>query len=263
MSKSRVNARIVRQEQLATDVFSMEIKAPEIASEAVSGQFLDIYMDSKANMLPRPISICDIDPVAGTLRMVYRVVGEGTKEFSTLTSDHSVTVIGPLGNGFPIEEAKSLGKAMVIGGGIGIPPMYNTAKRLAEAGVDVIAVLGYRDEEFLLNEFNSIPNCKVVIASDTGFMGTKGTVIDAIKAEGVSAPILFSCGPKPMLRALKAYGEETNTKTYVSMEERMACGVGACLGCVCQSTDIDDHSKVKNKRVCKDGPVFDAKEVEL
>ena len=136
--------------------------------------------------------------------------------------------------------------------------MLETAKQLKG---EPVLVMGYRDELFLTDEMKKAG--ELVIATEDGSAGTKGNVLDAIRENDLKADMIFACGPKPMLRALKAYGLENNIPCYVSMEERMACGVGACLGCVCQSTEVDDHSQVKNKRVCKDGPVFLSTEVEL
>ena len=151
-----------------------------------------------------------------------------------------------------------IGLPVFIGGGIGVPPMLETAKQLKG---EPVLVMGYRDELFLTDEMKKAG--ELVIATEDGSAGTKGNVLDAIRENDLKADMIFACGPKPMLRALKAYGLANNIPCYVSMEERMACGVGACLGCVCQSTEVDDHSQVKNKRVCKDGPVFLSTEVEL
>ena len=137
--------------------------------------------------------------------------------------------------------------------------MLELAKRLQ---ADKEIVLGYRSKDtFLDDELKVYGN--VTIATDDGSLGTHGTVIDAIKACNVTGDVIYACGPTPMLRAIKAYAEENNIEAYVSLEEKMACGVGACLACVCKTTAVDDHSKVNNARVCKDGPVFNAKEVEL
>ena len=199
----------------------------------------------------------EINQEKGTLRLVYRVVGKGTEMFAALKAGDSVEVLGPLGNGFPMEEAEGK-RVFLIGGGIGVPPMLETAKQLKG---EPVLVMGYRDELFLTDEMKKAG--ELVIATEDGSAGTKGNVLDAIRENDLKADMIFACGPKPMLRALKAYGLENNIPCYVSMEERMACGVGACLGCVCQSTEVDDHSQVKNKRVCKDGPVFLSTEVEL
>ena len=149
-------------------------------------------------------------------------------------------------------------KAFLIGGGIGIPPMLELSRELK--GEKQI-ILGYRDELFLNEELAK--NGTVYLATEDGSAGTKGNVLDAICAEGLSADVIYACGPTPMLRALKAYAEEKGIECWLSLEERMACGVGACLGCVCKSKEVDSHSHVHNKRVCKDGPVFLSTEVEL
>lgn len=249
-----MRANIIRQEMIGTDIFSMIIEAKDIAVQAKPGQFVDLYSSDGSKLLPRPISLCEIDKEAGTLRLVYRVAGKGTLEFSKLTSEHSIDVLGPLGNGFNLED----GKAILIGGGIGIPPMLQLAKEL---NCEKSIVLGYRDEEFLVSEFK--PYGEVYMSSDNGAFGVKGTVMDAIKEYGIEGTHIYACGPTPMLRAIQQYALENGIRAQLSLEERMACGVGACLACVCKSKEIDDHSKVHNKRVCKDGPVFYAEEVEL
>ncbi len=254
MSKIKMTADIIRQEMIATDIYSMIIHAEEIAVQAKPGQFVDLYSADGSRLLPRPISLCEIDREAGNLRLVYRIAGKGTTEFSRLTSEHTVDILGPLGNGFNMES----GKAVIIGGGIGIPPMLQLAKEL---DCEKTIVLGYRDEEFLSSEFK--PYGEVYMSSDSGNIGVKGTVMDAIKEYGIEGTHIYACGPTPMLRAIREYALEKGIRAQLSLEEKMACGVGACLACVCKSKDIDTHSMVKNKRVCKDGPVFYAEEVEL
>lgn len=239
------------------DIYSLWLKTDKIAAQARPGQFVSVYCNDGGHLLPRPISLCEINQEKGTLRLVYRVVGKGTEMFAALKAGDSVEVLGPLGNGFPMEEAEGK-RVFLIGGGIGVPPMLETAKQLKG---EPVLVMGYRDELFLTDEMKKAG--ELVIATEDGSAGTKGNVLDAIRENDLEADMIFACGPKPMLRALKAYGLENNIPCYVSMEERMACGVGACLGCVCQSTEVDDHSQVKNKRVCKDGPVFLSTEVEL
>lgn len=255
MSKKQVMAEIIRHTSLSDGIFDMTLKAEEIAKEAKAGQFISVYLNNKSKILPRPISICGIDKEAGTLRIVYRTVGDGTKELSDYKEGEMVKILGPLGNGFTQKDKK----AILIGGGIGIPPMLELMKQL---DCDKTAVLGYRDSDmFLKDEFEAVGD--VVISTEDGSFGTKGNVIDAIKEQGVEGSIIYACGPTPMLRGIKAYAEEMGIEAQISMEERMACGIGACLACVCKSKDVDSHSHVNNKRVCKDGPVFDAREVEL
>ena len=248
---------VISQDCIAKDIYSLWLKTDKIAAQARPGQFVSVYCNDGGHLLPRPISLCEINQEKGTLRLVYRVVGKGTEMFAALKAGDSVEVLGPLGNGFPMEEAEGK-RVFLIGGGIGVPPMLETAKQLKG---EPVLVMGYRDELFLTEEMKKAG--ELVIATEDGSAGTKGNVLDAIRENDLKADMIFACGPKPMLRALKAYGLENNIPCYVSMEERMACGVGACLGCVCQSTEVDDHSQVKNKRVCKDGPVFLSTEVEL
>lgn len=254
MEKTKMTAKVVSQEQLTDDIFSMWIQAEEIAAAAKPGQFVSVYTKDASKLLPRPISLCEIDRAEGRLRIVYRVVGAGTGEFSAYQAGDDIEVMGPLGNGFTLKDKK----AFLIGGGIGIPPMLELAKKL---DCEKQMVLGYRDVLFLDKEFEAYGS--VYVATEDGSAGTKGNVIDAIRENGLTADVIYACGPTPMLRALKAYAQEKGIECWLSLEEKMACGIGACLACVCQSREVDGHSHVHNKRICKDGPVFSAQEVEL
>lgn len=256
MGKYKEMARVISQESIATDVYSMWIRTKDIAKEAVAGQFISVYCKDGSKLLPRPISICEVNEEKDALRIVYRVVGGGTAEMSTYTEGDSIDILGPLGNGFMQEEKK----AILIGGGIGIPPMLELAKEL-KGKCQVQIVAGYRDELFLTEELAE--NGELYIATEDGSTGTKGTVIDAIRDNHLKADIVYACGPTPMLKAVKQYAEEKEIKAQISLEEKMACGIGACLACVCKSKEKDHHSNVNNKRICKDGPVFWAEEVEL
>ena len=249
-------AVVLKQSQIGTGIFDLTIQTSEIAKHARAGQFVSLYCKDGTKLLPRPISLCEIDRENATLRLVYRVTGEGTgtDEFSKMKEGDTVRVLGPLGNGFELGTKK----AFIVGGGIGIPPMLQLAKELQ---CEKTVVLGYRDELFLLNDFQGL--CDVVVSTEDGSAGTKGNVIDAIKANALTADVIYACGPTPMLRGLKAFAEEHHMECYISMEERMACGIGACLACVCKSAGKDAHTNVDNKRICKEGPVFDAKEVVL
>ena len=260
--KYREYAKVLECVRIGNDIFSLKLAAEQIAAAAKPGQFVSVYANDSARLLPRPISVCEADACSGVLRLVFRIAGAGTREFSRLEEGERVMLVGPLGNGFPLERAEAK-RVFLIGGGIGIPPMLELAKRLTSAdgerAVDVKAVLGYRDERFLLEDFP----CETVVATEDGSFGTRGTVLDAIRAHGLTADVIYACGPIPMLRALKQYALESGTECWLSMEEKMACGIGACLSCVCRSTEIDEHSQVKNKRVCTEGPVFLSTEIEL
>ena len=249
--------KILKQDKIAGDIFSCWLASKQIAKEAVPGQFVSLYCADKSRLLPRPISICEIDKENGAIRLVYRIAGAGTSEFAKLGAGDTIDVLGPLGKGFPLEQANGK-KVFLIGGGIGIPPMLEVAKQLDG---EVTAIWGYRDETYLLDDLKA--RAKVIIATEDGSIGTKGNVIDAIADNNLTADVIFACGPTPMLKAIKEYALDNNIECYISMEERMACGIGACLACVCQSKDTDHHSNVNNKRICKDGPVFLATEVEL
>lgn len=247
-------ARVISQKQIGTGIYDLTLQTEEIAPAAKAGQFVSLYCKDGSRLLPRPISLCGIDRQNRTLRLVYRVAGKGTEEFSGLEEKDEVKILGPLGNGFELLEKK----AFLIGGGIGIPPMLQLAKEL---NCEKTAVLGYRDELFLLEDFKAV--CDTYIATEDGSAGTKGNVLDAIRENALSADVIYACGPTPMLRALRDYANEHNMECYISMEERMACGIGACLACVCKSKEKDGHTNVHNKRICKEGPVFNAKEVEF
>lgn len=258
MAKLKMKSTVIEKKMIADGICSMWLDAKEIAVQAKPGQFISVYSNDKSRVLPRPISICEIDREKGTLRIVYRVVGKGTEEFSKAEAGDSFEILGPLGNGFPIEEAKGK-KVLMIGGGIGVPPMLQTAKEIEG---EAIIVSGYRNQDlFLKEELESAGT--LFIATEDGSVGTKGNVVDAIRENQIEADMMFACGPKPMLRALKDYALEKGIPCWISMEEKMACGIGACLACVCQSKDVDSHSHVHNKRICKDGPVFLSTEVEL
>ena len=252
-------AIVVSQEQVADNIFSMWLQT-EASGAAKPGQFISMYTNDGTKLLPRPISICEIDKVNGRLRVVYRVTGEktGTKEFSALKAGDTVPVIGPLGNGFPLEKAEGK-KAFLMGGGIGVPPILELAKQL---NCEKQIVVGYRDKHtFLKEQFEA--NGSLYISTEDGSVGTKGNVMNAIAENGLSADIIYACGPTPMLRAIKNYAEENGIECYISLEERMACGIGACLAYTCKSKEKDHHTNVNNKRICKDGPVFLSTEVEI
>lgn len=253
--KFKEQAIIIRQEEISYGIYSMWLKTDKIAAYAKAGQFISVYCHDGSRMLPRPISICEIDKEDNSIRIVYRVAGKGTEEFSTLRTGRQVEIVGPLGNGFPQKDKK----AFLIGGGIGIPPMLQLAKDL---DCEKQIVLGYRDDElFLMDKFKK--HGSVYVATEDGSYGTEGNVLDAIRENGLEADIIYACGPTPMLRAIKQYAAEKNMECWISLEEKMACGIGACLACVCKSKEKDAHTNVNNKRICKEGPVFRAEEVEI
>lgn len=256
MEQKKKQVAIVRsQEKIAEGIFDMWIQT-DLAKTAHAGQFIGVYPKDKSTLLPRPISICQVDEEG--LRIVYRIAGKGTAEFSTYQKGDTITILGVLGNGFPVEQGVGK-KAVLLGGGIGIPPMLQLAKAL---GGQATVVAGYRNQDLFL-EKDLGENSTLVIATEDGSVGTKGNVLAAMKEQNIDADVIFACGPMPMLKAIKTYAEEKNIPAYVSLEERMACGVGACLGCVCKTKEVDHHSHVNNARICTDGPVFLASDLDL
>lgn len=260
--KKKVKTKVISQTEIADDVYDMWINT-DLAGIAKPGQFICVYPHNESTLLPRPISICEVDRKKNRMRIVYRVVGKGTKELSIYHTGRNIRILGNLGNGFPMDETE--GKSIfLMGGGIGNPPLLQLAKDLHKEGKakEITAIVGYRDHQLFLKE-DLEKYAKVYVATEDGSAGTKGNVMDAILANHLKADMIMSCGPMPMLRAIKQYAEQEGIKAYVSLEERMACGVGACLGCVCKTKEIDAHSHVHNARICTDGPVFDAEDVEI
>lgn len=247
------NAQIISQKEIAKDIFEMWIHVPEISCCAQPGQFISLYCRDKTKLLPRPFGICQTDEENGNIAIVYKIVGGGTKEFSTYSSEESVEIIGPLGKGFEKRE----GKGLLIGGGTGVPILVELAKRLDNP----LIVAGFRDEPFLVQELSA--EGELYISTEDGSQGTRGNVMNVLNENEFSPEYIYACGPHVMLRAIKEYASAKKIPAWFSLEEKMACGIGACLGCTCKTVDTDEVLQVKNKRVCKEGPVFFADEVEL
>ncbi len=263
--KKKISAEVIMQSSIAEGIMDLRLKT-DLSEDANPGQFIGIYPGNRATLLPRPISICGYNKEEKSLRIVYRIAGSGTAEFALYRPGDVVDILGVLGNGFPLDKAYGK-KVLIIGGGIGVPPLLGLAKELKEltgdkAVAEISMVMGYRNAEtFLADEFEKYG--KLYIATEDGSVGTKGNVIDACRENGVDADVIFSCGPMPMLRGVAGYAKEIGAKAYISLEERMACGVGACLGCICKTKNVDEHSHVNNARICTDGQVFDAEDLEL
>lgn len=239
--------------RLLTDtVFSMTIKSREISCEAVAGQFLHIKC-GEARILRRPISICGVND--DEINFVFEVKGAGTKWLSERNRGQKIDILGPLGNGFKIPE----GKSIVVGGGVGTPPMLFVAQT---AKNEVTAILGFRsaDRVILVDEFNKV--CKnVYITTDDGSIGIHGAVtkpLEELLKTGEYTTVI-SCGQLLMQKAVAGLCKKYNVQSLVSLEERMGCGVGACLVCACETVREDGTTEMS--RACIDGPVFDAENV--
>lgn len=238
-------AIILDNTKIARDVYRM-ILSTKLAPFVKCGQFVEVEVPGY--FLRRPISVCEVD--GDTITLVYKVVGQGTNVMHNMQQGEKISLFGPCGTGFPVEEED----VVLIGGGVGVPPLVETAKQYRQIHKNVIVVLGFNTKEdmILVDAFQQL-GCKVCIATMDGSFGTKGTVMDAIADNALSCDFVLSCGPLPMLKAIS----KSFTHGYISLEARMACGMGACMGCVVK--DIHGESL----RVCKDGPVFEIGKVVL
>lgn len=245
---------IIEQNQIVRGIFSMKLQCNEIAETAIPGQFVNLYCKEGEMLLPRPISICETDREKGILTLVYAVVGKGTESFSRLKKGDTIKVLGPLGNGFKIDESIKI--HILIGGGIGVPPLVELAKHLKG---EIYAFLGFAESPILVKELES-HGSKVFVATDDGSAGFKGNVIELVKNENITGDMIYSCGPRPMLKAVGKWAEDMGIRAQISMEERMACGIGVCVGCVCKIKKKEEEDW-QNRKVCTDGPVFWSEEV--
>lgn len=264
-SKAKQTAEVISQKKLAEGIYDLWLKT-ELAKEAGAGQFVGVYPKNSATLLPRPISICEVNEDQTALRLVYRIAGKGTSEFSTWKPGENVSILGILGNGYGVsrllKQHPEWQEIVLLGGGIGIPPMLQLAKELCEAGRKPVVFAGYRDSHLFLKE-DLEKYSTLYLATEDGSMGTKGNVLTALEEQKQTPSVMMACGPMMMLRAIKQEASKRNIPAYISLEEHMACGVGACLGCVCRTTKKDEHSKVNNARICTEGPVFLAQDVEI
>lgn len=252
--------KVLAHKELAPSIFELTLEGELVSEMNQPGQFVQIKTtEGTEPLLRRPISISSYNHNENQFTMIYRAEGKGTMLLSKRKQTEGVDILGPLGNGFPVEEAKAGETALLVGGGIGVPPLYQLSQMLVAKGVRVIHVLGFQTKEavFYEKEFSELG--ETYIATVDGSYGTKGfvtTVIDQLKNEFET---IFSCGPTPMLKALEA--GFSNKKLFLSLEERMGCGIGACFACVCHTAG--DPEGFSYKKVCSDGPVFRAGEVLL
>lgn len=254
------NMEIVSQVKITSNVYELVLQGDKLAIQASVGQFLHIKVSKGTDpLLRRPISIAKIDKEKGQLTVIYRAEGRGTSMLAVKKAGELISVFGPLGNGFSVNEINKNEVALLIGGGIGVPPLYELSLQLNKKGVNVIHVLGFagKNDVFYEEKFQQLG--ETYITTIDGSYGKKGTVIDLIKEKGLGFDVIYSCGPTPMLKAIEATFPDE--KGFLSLEERMGCGIGACFACVCHVKD--DPTKTAYKKICTDGPVFAIGEVVL
>lgn len=249
------NYRILDKKEIASDIFSFTISCPEVAAVSRAGQF--VHIRAEGYTLRRPISICEIDKDNGTIRIVFEVRGGGTNTLSELSVNDNIDMIAPLGNGFSVNETQSDKNVIVVGGGIGVPPMCG----LAACYDNVKAIIGFRSKDkVILEEDLKRIGADVIVCTDDGSYGFKGLVTIPLEEElkKKKTAAVYACGPIPMLKAVVGTAKKYGIPCEISLEERMACGVGACVGCACR---INRGGENLVLRVCKDGPVFKGEEV--
>lgn len=257
MKKRIYDGEIITNRKIGTDIWRMEIRNPFEGGKVLPGQFVNIYLNRQDLLLPRPISICRVD--GETVTLIYGIVGKGTKALTTYVKGDLIRISDPLGNGYDIDVVEKGQTALLIGGGIGIPPLLQLAHSLIGKGCEVVAVLGFRHEPFLVDDFKNM-GVSVFVATDSGSEGFHGSGIELIKSKNLAGDAYFACGPRPMLSSIAEHCKYAGSDVQVSMEERMGCGYGACVGCVCKvSSDV--NMAVANVKVCTDGPVFWGSEV--
>ena len=254
-------AKLIKKIQLKEDLFQFDVAQTEIAQTAKPGQFLEIKVsDELEPLLRRPISIYNVEEEKGILSFIFQVKGRGTKILAKRREGEEIDLLGPLGYGtFDILEKK---KVAIIGGGIGTFPLYELAKRL-KGKSEVNVYLGFRNKEAVVleQEFQTVSD-RLVVTTDDGSYGVSGFAINALEEDVKKETIdfIYACGPLPMLKAVRGLSIQKNIPCQISLEERMGCGIGACLGC---AVKIKKEGKERYGHVCKEGPVFYATEVEI
>lgn len=259
-----IKAKLLEKEELIPGIFRFSVQADEIVTEAKAGNFIEVRVnDDIEPFLRRPISIFNMDKENGVLEFIFQEKGKGTKILSKRAVGDLIDIIGPLGYGtFKYSNYENIA---IIGGGIGVFPLYELAKNAKNDNKNVNVYLGFRNKDFVVleNEFNQVSN-NLTITTDDGSYHEKGFAIDFLKNDIENGKIdsIFACGPLPMLKAVKQLAIEKDIPCQISLEEKMACGLGVCLGCAVKTSASSTESP-EYWHVCKAGPVFQAKDVEI
>lgn len=254
MTKYVVDAKVVGQRMLNAVTKQIDLIAPQIAAEAVPGQFVNVQVSRRtAPLLRRPLGVAGVDREHGVITLIYRIIGEATKILADVCSGDVISVVGPLGHGFD----RSAKHPLLIGGGTGLAPLLYLAETMAAEGIKPDVIMGGRTAEdlFWKDMYLDLVE-RMGLTTDDGSLGTKGTVMAELPLvlRRIHYDCVYVCGPAPMMKAVSAAVQEKGIKCQVSLEKYMACGLGACLSCSCQGIG-------KRIKVCQDGPVFWAEEV--
>ncbi len=254
MSYTQGKYPVLEKKAIAKGIFNYIILCPQVANEAKCGQF--VHISVPGHTLRRPVSICGIDKENGTIRIVFEVRGKGTEEISKINAGETIDMLAPLGHGFTMLSKDK--KVICIGGGIGTPPMYALAKYY---GNNATVISGFRNSSIaILQEDFKKAGANAILCTDDGSAGKKGFVTDALKEclANEKPDMIYACGPRMMLMAVSKIAEQNNIETEVSLEERMGCGIGACLVCACK---VNYDGREVMSHVCQNGPVYNSKEV--
>ncbi len=243
---------VISKSMLNEDTALIEFLCPEIASSAVPGQFVNVTC---SNFLRRPFGVASVNKDNGTFKVGIKIIGEGTEELASLQEGEGTWILGPLGNGFELNDDKYI----LVGGGTGVFPVNFLYEKLSSEGRTVKVVQGFRDQsQIIMNDPSYI------LTTDAGDAGLKGNCCDGLNTlseDDIKGATVLCVGPMPMMRAVSAWASDKGLNCYVSLEQRMACGIGICLVCVCKIKAEEEGIPFDHKRCCKDGPVFDSKEV--
>lgn len=253
MPKIAIDCAIIENRKITDDVYEVILSAPEIAKQAVPGQFVHVKITNTEPLLRRPISIANVDVKTGTLNLIYRIVGKGTAALAGLNKGNLVNCLGPLGNGFNLDCKRPL----LVGGGMGIAPLIFLAQRLKSQDTTILMGGRNKAEMFWPSMFENYVN-HTFITTDDGSLGEKGFTVNLLPKllQENKYDRIFVCGPQVMMEAVAKIASDAKIPCQVSLEKHMACGIGACLSCTCKTKGQD-----KRKKVCTDGPVFWAEEV--
>ena len=244
------NMKVIVQEEIAPAIFELVLEG-EMVEAMKAGQFLHLRVPDDAHLLRRPISISSIDKSKKQCHLIYRIEGSGTAIFSTLKTGDSLDVMGPQGNGFDLSDLDKQSHVLLVGGGIGVPPLLEVAKQLHERGVEITTVLGFSNRNAVILDDELAKYSQVYVTTDDGSHGIKGNVSVVINEFDNKFDAIYSCGAPGMMKYINQTFHD-HPRAYLSLESRMACGMGACYACVLKVPDNETVSQ----RVCEDGPVF-------